>query len=332
MDQELAELLARLAQAECASDGDVLMLRQLVWDDDDEAVLSQTVVDALFTLNDRFDRSTPAWNDFFIEAVEHFLLHQQPPHGFIDDAGADWLRARIDRNGRVMNDTELTLLVALIEDAENAPDSLKDYAIAQIERAIVTGEGPTRGNDIRPGCVDAAEAQLLRRLIFAGGGEGAIVVGADEADMLFRIKNATLGGHNDPAWLQLFVQGVGNHLLAHSDYRPLSRDEAIRLNAEMGRNTPNVASFFRRMLPDERFGTGTIVEAFKSVFPGRPDPVRGEGPQEISRALSVEEAGWLKTHIAADGEIDIYEKALLTFVIDEVGNLPSMLESLRKRA
>jgi hypothetical protein len=330
MDHELTELLARLAQADCAHEGDVLMLRQLVWDD--EGALSQTVVDSLFALNDRFDRSTAAWDEFFIEAVEHYLIHQQHPRGFVSEEGAAWLMARIDRNGRVMNDTELALLVALIEDAENAPESLKAYAIAQIERAIVTGEGPTRGDDVRPGCVDAAEAMLLRRLIFAGGGEGATIVGAAEADMLFRIKDATLHGSNDPAWLQLFVQGVGNHLLAHSDYRPLSRDEAARLNAEMDRNTPNVAGFFRRMLPGERFGHGTIVEAFKSVFPGRPDPLRGEGPQEISRALSLEEASWLKTHIAADGEIDIYEKALLTFVIDEVGNLPSMLETLRRRA
>lgn len=330
MDQELTELLARLSQAEGASDGDVLMLRQLVWEDE---IIAQPVLDALFTLNDRFDTQTSAWTDFFVEAVSHFMLNQQQPHGFIDEGGAEWLRRRVGAKGGPMTATELALIVSLIEDAENVPDSLKVYAMDAVEQTIVSGEGPTRdGDSPHPGSVEKIEADVLRRLIFAGGGEGAAIVGSQEADMLFRIKNATLDGDNHPAWLQLFVQGIGNHLLAHSDYRPLSREEAIWLNAEMNRSTPSVSGFFRRMLPDNRRGYGTLVESFKSIFPGRPDPVEGAGPVEVSSALSFDEAGWLKTQIAADGEIDIYEKALLTFVIDEVGNLPSMLDSLWKRA
>jgi hypothetical protein len=37
-------------------------------------------------------------------------------------------------------------------------------------------------------------------------------------------------------------------------------------------------------------------------------------------------------HIAADGQTDEYEKALLTFIIEESGNLPPVLEALRVRA
>ena len=330
MDQELAELLARLSQAGRASEGDVLALRELVWEDD---LIPQPVLDALFTLNDRLDDQSDVWTKFFVEAVTHFMLHQQEPRGFLDDGSADWLMRRVDRFGGAISPSELELIVSLIEDAEGAPEKLKNYALHQIEQSVLSGRGPTRdGKTLRPCCVDEAEALMLRRLIFAGGGEGATVVGSQEADLLFRIKDATLGGSNHPAWLQLFVQGVGNHLLSHSDYRPLTRDEAIALNAEMDRNTPSVAGFFRRMLPEARRGHGTIVEAFKAVFPGRPDPAEGDGPVEVSSAISFEEAGWLKTHIAADGEIDIYEKALLTFALEEVGNLPSMLETLRRRA
>jgi hypothetical protein len=330
MDQELAELFARLSQAGLVTDGDVLNLRDLVWDDD---VIPQPVLDAIFTLNDRLDVQGDVWTTFFVESVTHFMLHQQEPRGFFDQGSADWLMRRIDRFGGAISASELELIVSLIEDAEGTPDTLKAYAFNQIEQAILSGRGPTRdGKTLRPCCVDDAEAIMLRRLIYAGGGEGATIVGSQEANLLLRIKDATLGGDNHPAWLQLFVQGIGNHLLADSDYRPLTREEAIRLNDEMDRNTPNLASFFRRMLPDERRGHGTIVEAFKAVFPGRPDPAQGNGPVEVSSALSFEEAGWLKTQIAADGEIDIYEKALLTFALEEVGNLPSMLETLRRRA
>ncbi len=330
MDQELAELLARLSQAGHVSEADVLALRELVWDDD---LIPQPVLDALFTLNDRLAVHSAEWTQFFVEAASHFMLHQQDPRGFLDSGSAEWLMRRIDRFGGAISASELELLVSLIEDAEGAPDTLRAYAYHQIEQSILSGRGPTRdGKTLRPCCVDEAEALVLRRLIFAGGGEGATVVGSQEADLLFRIKDATLGGDNHPAWLQLFVQGVGNHLLSHSDYRPLTRDEAIRLNAEMDRNTPSVGGFFKKMLPDAQRGHGTIVEAFKAIFPGRPDPASGTGPVEVSSALSFEEAGWLKTHIAADGEIDIYEKALLTFALEEVGNLPSILETLRRRA
>lgn len=326
MDHEWSELVARIVHAGQVSEGDVLELRDAVWG---EEQVSQATADGIFLINDRCETGTAAWTEFFVEAIEHFLLHQKAPFGFIDDASASWLRGKIEKEGRIGSANEFELLVSVLETAENAPESLKTYALGEIERIVLTGEGATRSGPIRPNCVDEAEAILLRRLIFASGGEGATVVGSDEADMLFRIKDATRDAANAPAWLQLFVQGVGNHLLTHSDYRPLSREDAVRLNAEMDRNTPSVAGFFRRMIPNEHFGRGTIVEAFKTVFAddeGHPlDGVSGDG-------LTAEEASWLKTRIAADGETDLYEKALLTFLIEETGNLPSALEALRLRA
>lgn len=323
MDHEWSELVARIVQAGRVSEGDVLELRDAVWS---EERIPQPVADGIFLINDRCETDHPAWVEFFVEAIEHFLLHQKPPFGFLDDEGATWLRAKIDHEGRIGSGNELELLVGILEGAENAPDDLKSYALTEIERTIMTGEGATRLGAIRPNCVDEAEVLFLRRLIFAGGGEGAIVVSSNEADMLFRIKDATLDAANAPGWLQLFVQAVGNHLLAHSDYRQLSIEEATRLNAEMDRNTPSIGGFFKRMIPNEHFGRGTIVEAFKSIFPQRDHRVEPE------QSLTVEEASWLKTRIAADDVTDIYEKALLTFLIEETGNLPSALEAVRLRA
>lgn len=329
MDYELSDLVKRLVQAGHVSDSDVLVLRDAVWTDAD---ISIDVVDALFMVNDRCAPSSPAWIDFFIEAVEHVLLHQTPPPGFLDEDGARWLQSKIDRDGRVASIGEIELLVSILESAENAPDALKSYALAQIEATITSGVGPTRdGGSIRPNCVDEAEVNLLRRLIFAGGGEGAVIVGAQEADMLFRIKDAALRSHNASGWLPLFVQGVGNHLMAHSDYRPLTREEAIRLNAEMDINTPSVAGFFRRMIPSEMLGRGTILDVFKTVFPREEDVFSISPIVDSKRQLTAGEAAWLKTHIASDGETDPFEKALMTFIIDEIGNLPAPLADLNRR-
>ena len=330
MDQELVDILAELSVAGRIGEGDVMRLRDAVWG---EEAISQAAIDALFDLDARCPDAAPQWSEMLGEAVEHFLLHQSAPHGFLDDIGAKWLQKRIAQNGRVVSFAGMELLVRVLENAENAPDWLKAWALAQVEETIVTGVGPTRSPDaIAPNCIDEAEVGLLRRLIFAGGGEGAVIVGTTEADLLFRIKNRTLASANAPGWLTLFVQGVGNHLMAHSDYRPLSRDEAVRLSAFMDDNTPSLFGFLSRTLPPSKLGQGTIAEAFKSIFTGEDNHFGNDAAIAASHALTADEAGWLKCHIAADGQTDDYEKALLTFVVEEVGNLPSMLEGLRKRA
>jgi hypothetical protein len=328
MDVELSGELARLVQAGVVRDNDVSALRELVWSDDK---LSANVVDALFMLTERCEINSPVWNDFFIEAVEQFLLHQSAPHGFLDEGGAEWLRDRIAKGGCIASLCEMELLVTILENAENAPDRLRAFALSEIETTIKTGLGSTRRDpNPREGCVDEAEVALLRRLIFASGSEGATIVSTSEADMLFRIKAATYRGTNAPGWMTLFVQGVGNHLMAHSDYRPLSIDEARRLNAEMDYATPDIFGFLKRTLPTELIGRGTIVDAFKSIFPAVVDPLAKSMAVDASRALTAEEAGWLKQHIAADGQTDEYEKALLTFIVEETGTMPSALSGLRR--
>ncbi len=330
MDKELIELLTKIAEAGRVTEGNVMALRELVWTED---ALDVTVVEALFALNDDLPEYSAVWTDFFIESVEYYLLDQCMPQGFLDDDRAYWLHERIDKNGLVVSQTEIELLVSILEHAESVPDNLRCYVLEQIEAIIVSGRGPTRqSKGWSPNRVDEAEVELLRRAIFAGGGEGAVVVGNEEADMLFRIKDATLASDNAPGWMMLFVQGVGNHLMAHSDYRPLSIEEAVRLNQFMDDYTPSLGGFFKRTLPREMFGAGTIVEAFKSLFPKQEDQFAKTLALEHSHLVTSEEANWLKTQIAADGQTDDYEKALLAFIVDESRDAPSILEAMRKRA
>jgi hypothetical protein len=85
-------------------------------------------------------------------------------------------------------------------------------------------------------------------------------------------------------------------------------------------------------VPNDMIGKGTIVDAFKAVFPKQRDANAKKMAIDNSHLITNEEAAWLKAHIAADGQTDEYEQALLTFIIDESGNGPAILESIRLRA
>jgi len=301
-----AELKAKAALAPA----DILSLRRTAWPD---GHIDPAEADAIFDLNDALKSTDREWVDFFVEAMSGYVVHQTAPTGYVDDANAHWLIARIDHDGRVDSLGELELLVKILEDATNAPDSLKSYALSQIEAAVLTGAGPTRGGDtLDPGCVNAIEAKLLRRMLFAQAGDGPACVSRAEADMLYRIKDMSPGAANAPDWDKLFVQAVGNHLMAYNSYQPLARDEAARLEAFVDDNQPSVGGFFRRMAASGLSGFRHGADAGAS----KPDH---EALETSARAIAPEEAAWLRERLAAQPGHDKLELALLAFIADESG-------------
>jgi hypothetical protein len=156
--------------------------------------------------------------------------------------------------------------------------------------------------------VTAAEAQLLRRLIFASGGFGPAIVSREEADMLFRIKDACIDGDNAPEWEKLFVQGVANHLQGFSAYAPLTRERAQQLESFMRNSAPSIGRFFGRM--GQLDLKGGLAELFRS-----PDAPRNLDAEMLAaEAITRPEKGWLDARIAERAGIDRYEQALLDFL------------------
>ena len=290
---------------------DVLAARRWAWSD---GGISPAEADTLFEINQMCGDPSPEWVDFFVEAIAEHVVNRVPPRGYVGEAEAAWLIDRIDRDGRVDSGAELELLVKIVETALNVPDALKSYVLRQIETIVLTGEGPTRrGGALTPGRIDEAEVAQLRRLLFAAGGDGATIVTRDEADLLWRLKDATLGADNAPGWKTLFVQAVGNHLMAHGSYRQLDRGEAERLEAFMGDHGSSVLGFLGRMAG--------------SLAGGRREPARPAAPDHraavaASLAITPGEAAWLKERTEADGALDALEAALLDFVAAESGERP----------
>jgi hypothetical protein len=113
----------------------------------------------------------------------------------------------------------------------------------------------------------------------------------------------------------LFVQGVGNYLMAYSSYKPLERAEAARLEAFVKDESSSVLGFFGRMRE------ANPVNAARGFFGGdQPAKVDHEAAAQAARAISPSENDWLQSRIQADGVRDPYEVALLAFVAEESGS------------
>lgn len=289
---------------------DVLAIRRAVWPD---GVVARAEAEALFDLHRRARRPGPEWGDFLIEAIADHVLNGTEPRAYVGDDTAAWLIGQIDRGEEAIGPVELELVVKILEGALNAPAPLKSWALAEVERCVLNGTGATRRDgDVRPGMVDEAEVKLMRRIVFAGGGDGALVVSQDEAEMLWRIKDATLGAANAPGWQTLFVQAVGNFLMAYSSYRPLERSEAARLESFMNDRRSSVIGFLSRMgHPD--------FEGAKRVFERGAGGEDHDGAVAAAAEITESERAWLQSSISSDGKTDECEAALLRFLEEESG-------------
>ena len=312
MSFSFSDFEAALKAGHKLSAADVLALRREIWPD---GAVSDAEASALFDLNRAARDAGPEWTDFFVEAMTEYVVNQRPPRGYIDETAAQWLIGEIERDGALTGPADLALVVKVLETALNCPESLRAWALGRIEAAVLTGDGPTRDGPPRPNVVDEAEVALLRRIVFAAGGEGACTVAKDEAEMLWRLKDACLAGDNAPGWKTLFVQAVGNYLMAYNSYKPLDRDEAARLEAFVADHRSSVLGFFARM------GRAGPVEGARDLLHPDREPSAADHDAAVHEAAAITggEKAWLDAHVDADHQRDPYEEALLAFVAEESG-------------
>lgn len=291
---------------------EILELRRSAWPD---GRIDPEEAEAIFILNDKIAKPTPEWSDFFVEALVEFVVNTSQPRGHVSDGNARWLIERVSHDGKVESLTELELLVRVLEKALSAPDDLRMFVLEQIEREVLTGEGPTRcGGTLDPGSITEAECTLIRRTIFASGGDRPAGVSQREAEMLFRLKDATLGADNAPSWERLFVQGVGNYLQGWNGAKGITRERAAELETFMDDRTSHIGKFFGRMA---RVDGTAFAQAIREVGFGRKQPDRDvAGEAAADHAVTDAENLWLQARIDADGQVDALEQALLKFLAE----------------
>ncbi len=317
-DQSLETRLAAIGDDGYVTADEVLFLRRTIFAD---GIVSNEEIDALFALGERAPDGDAEWLQFFAEAASDFYLREEEPQGYLTPNEFQSLKARITGDSAHASALEIAVLVKLMETATQTPSEMGAFTGDQIKHAILSKPSGA--------VVDKNDAMLLRRYLFAAGGDGNVAVTRNEAELLFDINDATDSTRNNPAWTELFVQGVVNHLMAHLGYTAPSREEAFRRNAWARDQSVNVGGFFSRMLSG---GLGAVRDAYAEKSVHETHNEKRDADAAIAAEITDSEADWLANRIGRDGAFDANERSLLERMRKLEDELPENLKALLQRA
>lgn len=302
---------AILARGRITAD-DVLNLRhQVFW----KGVVTAKDAEMVFALNDRLgEAADQAWPLFFVEALVDYVVMQAEPRGYISEDNAYWLIDRISHSDHVDTQCELELLVKALERAKSSPVKLVQFALQQVKWGVLEGDGYIGKNrKLEPGVIGEAEVELVRRILYAFGGDGNIAVTKQEAEILFDINDATSEAENHPSWSDLFVKALANFLMAASGYQVPTRQEALRREAWLDSPTPGIGGFMSQMLAGS---LSAIWDAYHyGTIDGEPrKPTTSSGLTiGLEPRVTAAEAAWAAQRMGRDG-LHENEAALINFL------------------
>lgn len=309
---------------------DVLRMRQAFYDD---GLITPEEALTLFRLNAACSVQDAAWAKFFVQAMTDYIVNQAQPEGYITAADADWLISMVAPEGRVRTKTELDLLLSVLDAARWTPERLVRFCLDEIKRAVIDGDGPLRAGQTREtATITDTEVDLVRRVLYAFGGDGNIAVTRTEAEVLIAIEESLAGGTPNPAWTDLFVKAMANVILAASGYAPPTREEALRADAWLKRRGD--------LSPLNVLGAMT-TSSLSSVWNSYSEQTAEERAlarlerQRIEIITNEEvtegEATWLVERLTRDDRLTPTERALIDYLRREATMLHPALVSLIQR-
>ncbi|MGL4405457.1 MAG: hypothetical protein ACRCT6_06830, partial [Notoacmeibacter sp.] len=234
---------------------DVINMRQNVFAN---GVLCKDEAVGLFAVHSNCSVKCAEWDAFFVEALSDFLVENVEPAGYVNEKQAKWLMSAISRGKHVASRPEMELLITVLEKSKRSPETLSAYALSQIADAVLDHKGPLADQKRRQGVVTGRDVEMLRRVLYAFGGEGSAGITKSEAEVLFRLNDKSIETENDPAWSDLFVKAIANYMMAVSAYAVPSREDALRREEWLNNQGEN-RSFFTRMMAD---GLKGIMSAY----------------------------------------------------------------------
>ena len=240
--------LAAIANRNAITADDVLHLRGSVYKD---GMSSRTEVESLFALDGAAQERAGEWATFLTEATCDYVVHQEKPEGYLSEENAAWLQGLIARDGRVDGETELELMIRVMEAARTVPGRVQRLCAFPsqpccLRHFTVASMGKIAKGSMR---ITGQTASSVRRVLYAMGGHGNIAVTRAEAELLFNINDKATSPDNDPAWNDLFVKAIANFMMAASGYQTPSRERALAQDEFLNSaGTSGLGGFFSRMI------------------------------------------------------------------------------------
>ena len=213
---------------EVARDGqicaeDVLSLRRAIYR---QGGIDREKAAALFRLNREHPHHEPAWTEFFVEALTDFFYWREGSDSVLTEDAERMLMEWIGPATGIDDSTELRLLLSLMFRTNGSSEAFRAYVLDAVRHSVLHSRQALYGRvGRRPGVIDAADVEVIRKLVYGPGGQSGIAIGATEAAFLFELDDATSGAPNAPAWRDLFVKAITMYLLFGGD-SPDRIDEA----------------------------------------------------------------------------------------------------------
>ena len=307
---------------------DVLRMRQAYYDD---GLITSEEAMTLVRLNETCPVQDAAWSQFFVQALCDYVVNQAEPEGYITAANADWLISMIAPEGKVRTKTELDLLLQVLDTARWSPERLVRFALDEVKRAVVEGDGPLRTGGTRAtGTITDAEVELVRRVLYAFGGDGSIA--RAEAEVLIAIEESIASGTPNAAWTDLFVKAMANVILAASGYAPPSREEALRSDSWLKRRGDlSLANLVDAIATSS---LASVWDAYSEQSAEERALARLERQRiEIitNEEITEGEASWLVDRLTRDDRLTPTELALIEYLRREATMLhPALVDLIRQ--
>jgi hypothetical protein len=201
---------------EVADDGricadDVLRLRRAVYQ---EGGIDREKAAALFKLNRDHKSHDPAWADFYVEALSDFFYWREGSDSVLTEDAERMLMDWIGPAEAIDDGTELRLLLSLMFRTNGSSEAFRAYVLDAVRHSVLHSRQALYGQaERRPGAIDAADVEVIRKLVYGLGGQSGMAISTAEARFLFELEHATAGAANAPAWRDLFVKAITMHLL-----------------------------------------------------------------------------------------------------------------------
>lgn len=206
-----AEHLQALVRGGRITADDVLRLRGAIYQD---GGMSRAKAAALFKLNREHASRDPAWAEFYVEALTDFFYWREGSDSVLTEDAERMLMEWIGPPGTIDDATELRLLLRLIFQTNGSSETFRAYVREAVRHSVLHSRAALYGHSGRmPGAIDAADVEVIRKLVYGLGGQSGMAIGAAEAEFLFELNHATAGAPNAPAWRELFVKAVTMYLL-----------------------------------------------------------------------------------------------------------------------